>query len=370
MKLLFLWTHLSGYLVANLNAAVESGHEVHLFHFGDHEETPFGDSLDLDRLNPINSERMHWRKIRKFIRELSPDLVVVCGWHISNYRKALYLNPAIVVFYMDNQWRGTFKQKIAVLIRNFLVKPFFDFAFLPGERQRKYALKLGFSDDRIWLRALNADGRIFKENQNAGRIDTFLYVGRLSQEKGILSLLKAYEEYRSDTPGAWNLIVIGDGPLRKMVSETKGVIWHGFLNQQELAALYQKPSVFVMPSYRDAWGVAMHEAALTGHPIIATRSCGASDAFVRENFNGYLMDSGNHHQFVEILRRVSKLDQAVLNEFSQVSIELAANYNSRIWVESLIQINESKIAKEIRAKRKNSILTKLDTFFFKGKVSI
>ncbi len=354
MKILFLWTHLSGYLVANLNAAVDSGHEIHLLHFGDHEETPFGDSLNLSKLSSCKSQGMSSRDIRKIIHDFDPDLIVVCGWHIRQYRFALFLNRALVVLYMDNQWKGTLKQKFAVMLRGFLIKTHFDFAFLPGARQREYALKLGFPAGRIWLRALNADTRLFDGKRSSGAIDAFLYVGRLSPEKGIVELLNAYEEYRLRTPRPWRLVVIGDGPLRNELIGKAGVTWHGFLNQYELVKYYEAPSVFIMPSLREAWGVAMHEAAITGHPIIATKTCGASDELVRENLNGYLFVPGDHRSLVNILSKISQLKPEVLTGFGQMSYELAKDFNSRTWIETLNQIHVSSLAADLREKRSKS----------------
>lgn len=356
MKILFLWTHLSGYLVANLNAAVDSGHEIHLLHFGDHEETPFGDSLNLSKLSSFKSLGMSSREIRKIINDIEPDLIVVCGWHIRQYRFALFLNRALVVLYMDNQWKGTIKQKLALMISRFFIKTHFDFAFLPGARQREYALKLGFPTDRIWLRALNADTRLFEGKRSSGEIDAFLYVGRLSPEKGIVELLNAYEEYRLSTPLPWKLDVIGDGPLSNELIGKVGVTWHGFLNQYELVEYYEAPSVFIMPSLREAWGVAMHEAALTGHPIIATKTCGASDELVRENLNGYLFIPGDHKGLVSTLIRISQLKPEVLSGFGHMSYKLAKDFNSRTWIETLNQINESAIAADLREKRSKSFL--------------
>ena len=364
MKILVMWTHLSGYLISNLNSASEAGHEVHLLHLGDHDQTPYGESLQYSNICAINVESFSHTNVRKYIIECNPDLVLVAGWHIKKYRKALFFCPYLVVFFMDNQWKDTLKQKIAISIRFWLIKPRYDFAFLPGLRQQEYALKLGFPQEKIWLRALNGDERLLNNYVSEGNIAAFLYVGRLSSEKGIVQLLDAYKEYFSSETNPWKLHVVGDGPLRNLIEGTEGIHWHGFLNPKESALVFQLPSVFVMPSLRDAWGVAMHEAALTGHPIIATRACGASDAFVRDNLNGFLFNVGDHNSLVELLKKVTHLDQIVLNDFSKVSRQLAQSYSSDIWVNSLVQIHDSPQAQECRIYKQRSLLVKVMMVIF------
>ena len=85
---------------------------------------------------------------------------------------------------------------------------------------------------------------------------------------------------------------------------------------------------------------------------MATKSCGASDAFVRDKLNGFLFDPGDHEGLVNILRTISSLEQVVLQDFSKMSLELAQTYNPDIWVKSLVEIHESPQATECRRKKK------------------
>ena len=94
-----------------------------------------------------------------------------------------------------------------------------------------------------------------------------LYAGRLSPEKGVLELVEA-------TRGL-NLVVAGDGPLRRRVPGARGFVPH-----DELQALYARAAIVACPSRREGFGVACLEAMAHGRPVVATDVGGLRDLVV------------------------------------------------------------------------------------------
>jgi glycosyltransferase involved in cell wall biosynthesis len=92
-----------------------------------------------------------------------------------------------------------------------------------------------------------------------------LFVGRLSEEKGILEFLAATEGIAR--------VIVGDGPLRDRVPETVG-----FVPPHELGAYYDRAAVVVCPSRQEGYGVVAREAMAHGRPVIATAVGGLLDA--------------------------------------------------------------------------------------------
>ena len=99
-----------------------------------------------------------------------------------------------------------------------------------------------------------------------------LYVGRLSPEKNIDTLVEAV--------GDLNLVVAGDGPLRERVPNGLGAVPHA-----EVERLLERASVVVAPCEREGFGVAAAEAMAFGRPVVAAAG-GASAGSRRRRRDG------------------------------------------------------------------------------------
>jgi glycosyltransferase involved in cell wall biosynthesis len=94
-----------------------------------------------------------------------------------------------------------------------------------------------------------------------------LFAGRLSPEKGILELLEAAR--------GLNLVVAGDGPLRRRVPGALGMLPH-----DELVRRYERAAVVACPSRREGFGVVCAEAMAHGRPVVASAVGGLLDLVV------------------------------------------------------------------------------------------
>jgi glycosyltransferase involved in cell wall biosynthesis len=111
-----------------------------------------------------------------------------------------------------------------------------------------------------------------------------LYVGRLSEEKGVRELATA--------AAGLPLVVVGDGPLRDLLPEALG-----FVPPTEVGDHLDRAAVVVCPSRREGYGVAAREAMAHGRPVVATAVGGLKDAVI-DGETGLLVPPGD----VEALR--------------------------------------------------------------------
>ena len=115
-----------------------------------------------------------------------------------------------------------------------------------------------------------------------------LFAGRLSKEKGIESLLEAWETLHTQIP----LVIAGDGPLASAVADAasrlSGVQWVGRQSRDDLHRLMRDAELFVFPSVVfETFGQTIIEAYAAGTPVAAS-SGGAGAELVAPNRTGFL----------------------------------------------------------------------------------
>jgi len=107
---------------------------------------------------------------------------------------------------------------------------------------------------------------------------TVLYVGRLYRRKRVEVLLGAAAALTARIP-EFEVRIVGNGPcapaLHRLSSELRlgaTVTWLGDVPRAQLAAEYQRASLFCLPSVQEAFGIVLLEAMAAGKPIVAARA--------------------------------------------------------------------------------------------------
>ena len=134
-----------------------------------------------------------------------------------------------------------------------------------------------------------------------------LYVGRLAEEKGLFTLLRAFKEIKNNYDNL-TLLIVGDGELRDGLEDFKNkknignVRFEGFVENNELPLYYAIADIFVLPSLNEFWGVTVTEAMASALPIILSDKVGSRKDLLKEGKNGFCFkndDSGRLASYIE-----------------------------------------------------------------------
>jgi glycosyltransferase involved in cell wall biosynthesis len=152
---------------------------------------------------------------------------------------------------------------------------------------------------------------------DASRIDTaphdegyVLYLGRLSPEKGVETLLRTHAE----SDGSWRLMIAGTGPLlADLQSRFPAAEFRGHLAGIELEATIRGAALIVVPSeWHENSPLSILEAMAYGKPIVGS-NIGGIPELVREGRTGLLFDPGNVSQLSNSITML--LGNRALREF-------------------------------------------------------
>jgi glycosyltransferase involved in cell wall biosynthesis len=120
-----------------------------------------------------------------------------------------------------------------------------------------------------------------------------LFMGRLTPEKGVRTLLEAW----NILDGAMPLEIAGEGPLtgetRAAAAQIPNVFLRGWLPREHLQEMIRNAAVVIVPSeWYEPFGLTIAEAFAAGVPVIASR-LGSLTSMVRHRETGLLFEAGS-----------------------------------------------------------------------------
>ncbi|HET8690188.1 MAG TPA: glycosyltransferase [Candidatus Saccharimonadales bacterium] len=171
------------------------------------------------------------------------------------------------------------------------------------------------------------------------------FVGRLGSEKNLVLLLKAFEKVAKQRPKA-KLLFVGDFEFREVLEELANkskarerIIFTGALPRETLGRVYASMKLFVFPSLTDTQGWAVHEAALTGLPLILIDR--DLSEVMEDGINGYFAKNqvGDlADRMLDILKSPKKQ-----RDFGMESKKLARRFTEKRQVSKLVRLYERAI---------------------------
>lgn len=171
-----------------------------------------------------------------------------------------------------------------------------------------------------------------------------LFVGRLSEEKGVTKLLAAWEQIGETC----ELRLVGDGPLGDAVREAADrnprIVWLGKQPQEVVRAQMKSAGFLVLPSlWYEGFPLVIVEAFACGLPVVAS-DLGAMSTIIRHGENGMKFPPGNVEALAEAVRSTSNDPVRLSALQEQARTDFEANYTKAQNLKTLLSIYDEAIA--------------------------
>jgi glycosyltransferase involved in cell wall biosynthesis len=191
----------------------------------------------------------------------------------------------------------------------------------PSKNTLEQLFRKGCQNLGLWSRGVDADtfsprfrSRAWRRHLGIDDKFVFLYVGRLSPEKGLDMLIHAAAEIEGRFPGKAAFVFTGDGPYGEIIRRGSfgalgggfrrknfpGLILTGFKTGPRLSQIYASCDCFAFPSGTETFGNAPLEAMASGLPVAGVAAGGVTD-FLSHRQNALLCAEGDPGAFTENL---------------------------------------------------------------------
>jgi len=204
----------------------------------------------------------------------------------SCYRDSRLASAAAVAMLATHNYKQTWSKAISAYIA------------LTGFARDKF-IEGGFPAEKIFVKPNYMQN---DPGAGEGQGNYALFVGRLTVEKGISTLIEAWRQIGNDLP----LQIAGDGSqaakVEKASREMESVTWLKWLPRPEIIERMKNASVLILPStWYEGFPMIIAEAFAVGLPVIAS-NLGSMSSIVDHQRTGLHFEPGNAGALAEAVR--------------------------------------------------------------------
>ena len=178
----------------------------------------------------------------------------------------------------------------------------------------------------------------YKSDQTKG--EYILFVGRISKEKGVLTLIKAVKNLFIP------LKIVGEGPMseeyKKYIKKNNiyNIHFEGHKSGSKLVDLYRHAAFIVVPSeWYEVFGLVIIEAFACAKPVIASK-IGAIPELVIDRETGLLFKAGDHLELREKINVLFSNPSLIIEMGRNARKKVETEYNHEIHYHKLMEVYE------------------------------
>lgn len=220
-----------------------------------------------------------------------------------------------------------------------------NFLIAPSHFIKNKFVQLGWSQERVIYLPNFIALSSFDPDFNPGKY--FLYLGRLSTEKGILTMINSFMMLEDSNA---RLLIAGQGPARTKLEEKADedprIRFVGHLSGNELKEMIKKSIAVIVPSewYENA-PITILESFAYGKPVVGSRIGGIPE-MISDGVNGHLFEPGNADDLRGKLELMLSMTDARIIEMGKAARQkVERDYNPEIHYEGLMNIYHKALRK-------------------------
>lgn len=203
-------------------------------------------------------------------------------------------------------------------------------------------VKNGYNSNEFYIDNVNKTEILKKFSIDKSYDKIILFVGRVTQLKGLDTLFNAAKIYEKE-----NILtlIVGDGEYREVLNKQKeelglkNIIFLGSKAHTELRELYNIADVFVLPSRKEAMPLVAIESLACGTPAVVTNQSGMDQIITKEV--GLVFEMDNEKMLAEKINMI--LNKEVVFDKKELSTYAKNRYSVDFLVNKLLEIyNEIK----------------------------
>ena len=265
------------------------------------------DDIRPDVIEAGDPYHVAWTALRAGAQVHAP----VFGFYHSHFPDA-YLRTALKY---GGRW---LRDAVMTYAEEYIVRLYSRFAatLVPSEHLRQLLARWGVTNtvtlnlgvDTTAFRPAARDPALREQLDLPRDRQVLLYVGRLSAEKNIEMLLAAFEELCARHPKRYHLVIVGDGPLRRVLPATRhrtgALTWRSYIQDNaDLARYYHAADLFIHPGVCETFGLVVLEAQACGLPCV-----GIAGSFMDANIMTGLDRWARHNRPGDLASAIERFD--------------------------------------------------------------
>ena len=266
-------------------------------------------------------------KIFKIYKKLKPDIV-----HHFGIRQIVHGNIAARLAGIKKSYNSITGLGSVFISGNIILKFFIltvlkisllfkkSYILVQNKHDLDFVKKKLPNKDNILLPASGVDTNKFLQTKEPKGNVIFLFASRIIKDKGIIELIEATKQLKSQKK-KFELYIAGspDFQNKSTISHVQLKTWEslGYIRYlglvKDMEQLYKKVHVGILPSYREGLPKSLLEAASSGKPIITTDVPGCNE-IVKNEFNGLIVPPKDSNELMKAMKKL------ILNKKLRISM--------------------------------------------------